>query len=64
MLIRAAIDNAWEKGLTRIELSVRIDNANAKALYERMGFQTEGIHRRANLVDSEYFDTCSMALLR
>ena len=64
MLIRAAIDKAWEKGLTRIELSVRIDNANAKALYERMGFQTEGVHRRAFLVDGDYFDSVAMALLR
>jgi ribosomal protein S18 acetylase RimI-like enzyme len=63
-LMQAAIGKAWEKGLTRIELTVRIDNTNAKALYERMGFQTEGVHRRANLVDGEYFDTCSMALLR
>ncbi len=64
MLIQAAIDTAWEKGLSRIELSVRIDNTNAKALYERMGFHTEGVHRQAFQVDGEYFDALSMALLR
>ena len=64
MLMQAAIDKAWEIGLTRIELGVRIDNLNAIALYERLGFQKEGVHRRANQVDGEYFDTCSMALLR
>jgi RimJ/RimL family protein N-acetyltransferase len=64
MLMQSAIDKAWDIGLTRIELGVRIDNLNAIALYERLGFQTEGIHRRGNLVDGEYFDTCSMALLR
>jgi RimJ/RimL family protein N-acetyltransferase len=63
-LMQAAIGKAWEKGLTRIELTVRVDNTNAKALYERMGFQFEGVHRRANQVDGEFFDTVSMALLR
>ncbi len=63
-LMQAAIGKAWLKGLSRIELTVRVDNSNAKALYESMGFQTEGFHRRANQVDGDYFDTVSMALLR
>ncbi|HEY2257422.1 MAG TPA: N-acetyltransferase, partial [Variovorax sp.] len=46
-LMHAAIAAAWAKGLTRIELSVRADNANAKALYEGLGFQTEGFMQRA-----------------
>jgi putative acetyltransferase len=60
----AAISKAWAKGLSRIELTVRTDNANAKALYERFGFVVEGINRRAFLVDGEFFDTCTMALVR
>lgn len=63
-LLRTAIDKAWAKGMTRIELSVRSDNLNAKALYERFGFQVEGIRRRASLVAGEYHDMVSMALLR
>jgi len=63
-LIEAGISKAWEKGLTRIELTVRTDNTKAKALYERFAFTVEGINRNAFLVDGEYFDTYFMALLR
>lgn len=63
-LLQAALEKAWAKGLSRIELTVRADNLNAKALYERMGFQIEGLNRRAFLVDGEFCDTYSMALLR
>ncbi len=63
-LMRAAIDGAWARGLTRIELSVRVENTNAKALYERFGFELEGVQRRAVRVDGEYSDNYAMALLR
>ncbi|WP_198088492.1 GNAT family N-acetyltransferase [Variovorax sp. E3] len=63
-LLRAAIDKAWARGLTRIELSVRADNLNAKALYEHMGFMHEGLQRHATLIDGIYHDAHAMALLR
>jgi ribosomal protein S18 acetylase RimI-like enzyme len=63
-LMQTTIAKAWLKGLSRIELTVRADNMNAKALYERMGFKTEGHNHRAFLVDSMFYDTYSMALLR
>lgn len=63
-LLCAALDAAWASGLTRVELSVRCDNAKAKALYERHGFATEGLLRRAFKVEGEYFDAVAMALLR
>ncbi|MES2073812.1 MAG: GNAT family protein [Pseudomonadota bacterium] len=63
-LMQAAIAQAWENGLTRIELIVRTDNHGAKHLYEKLGFQVEGIQRKANCVDGKYFDTYAMALLR
>jgi putative acetyltransferase len=64
LLLKAAIADAWARGLTRIELSVRADNANAKALYERLGFATEGLMRRATCVDGHCEDSYAMALLR
>lgn len=63
-LMRAAIDGAWARGLTRIELSVRADNANAQALYKRLGFEPEGLRRRSVRVDGQYHDSLAMALLR
>ncbi|MBS1208297.1 MAG: N-acetyltransferase [Proteobacteria bacterium] len=63
-LMAATLDKAWAKGLTRIELTVRCDNPNARALYDRFGFVAEGVRRRGNCIDGEYFDTLAMALLR
>jgi RimJ/RimL family protein N-acetyltransferase len=63
-LMKSAIDAAWATGLTRIELTVRVDNENAKALYERLGFIVEGLQRRSFRVDGSYEDSYSMALLR
>jgi RimJ/RimL family protein N-acetyltransferase len=62
-LMQAAIDRSWQRGLTRLQLTVRTDNLNARALYERFGFQHEGLHRRASLVDGIYHDLHAMALL-
>jgi ribosomal protein S18 acetylase RimI-like enzyme len=63
-LMEAAMAKAWAKGLSRIELTVRTDNTNAKVLYERFGFTVEDINRRAFLVDREFFDAYAMALIR
>jgi len=63
-LLQAAIDRSWARGLTRIQLTVRADNLNAKALYERFGFEHEGLVRRASLIDGVYHDAHAMALLR
>lgn len=63
-LMQSAIDAAWARGLSRIELSVRTDNTRAARLYERLGFEHEGIKRRACLVDGVYHDIRAMALLR
>lgn len=62
-LMRAAIAKAWSQGLTRIELTVRTDNHNARSLYERLGFEHEGVNRRAFRIDGQYFDCHAMALL-
>jgi putative acetyltransferase len=63
-LMRKAIESAWRRGFTRIELTVRADNARAIALYEQLGFESEGIHRNAFLVDGKYENILAMALIR
>lgn len=63
-LMAAAIEKAWRQGLTRIELTVRADNSNARALYERLGFEHEGLQRNGFRVDGDYIDSHAMALLR
>ena len=62
-LLRRTLDDAREKGFTRIELTVRTDNARAKKLYDRFGFGVEGICRRHMRVHGEYHDSWLMAWL-
>lgn len=62
-LLAAAIDKARTKGITRVELTVRVDNLNAKALYERFGFVVEGLQRNSTRVGGEYSHAWAMALL-
>ena len=63
-LMKTVIDAAWENEFTRIELSVREDNAAAIALYAQLGFQSEGLRRNAFRVDGEYENVAMMALLK
>lgn len=49
--------------ITRLELDVLVRNEAAITLYERLGFQREGVIRHALLRDSEYLDEFNMGLL-
>jgi putative acetyltransferase len=60
-LLRATLDAAATRGLTRIELVVRADNHAAIALYERHGFQLEGRLRGYLIVDDVAYDALQMA---
>lgn len=64
-LLGAIIDLAdnW-LNLKRLELSVYDDNARAIALYERFGFEREGLHRAYSWRDGAFVDAISMARLR
>ncbi len=63
-LLRACIDKAWIKGITRIVLEVREDNSRAIALYEKMGFKTEALMQKALRYDGIYFNALQMRLLK
>lgn len=64
-LVSAALDLAdrwWN--LKRLELWVYADNHRAIALYERFGFEREGLSRAYAFRDGAYVDTLAMARLR
>ncbi len=64
-LMAAAVEQAdrW-LALRRLELTVWSDNTRAIALYERFGFEREGLMRGYAWRDGEYVDAISMARLR
>lgn len=64
-LMEAVVDQAdrW-LNLRRLELTVYSDNARAIALYERFGFEREGLLRDYAWRDGAYVDAITMARLR
>lgn len=62
-LLRAAVRWSAAHGLHRVELTVMAHNTRAIALYERMGFVTEGRARECLLVDGQFVDELTMAML-
>ena len=62
-LIAATLDTAFSRGLTRIELVVRVDNIAAINLYRRHGFELEGRLRRYLVLDGQAYDAFQMARL-
>jgi ribosomal protein S18 acetylase RimI-like enzyme len=61
-LLRATLAAASARGIRRIELVVRADNAAAIKLYERHGFELEGRLRDYMIVDGTAHDALAMAL--
>lgn len=57
--------DAWakENQLKRLELTVMCPNKAARHLYEKSGFEIEGIKKCSMLVDGEYVDEYYMAKL-
>ncbi len=63
-MMREAIRVSRQKGLHRLALSVIADNRNAIKLYEKVGFQHEGLRREDYLgEDGKYHDMVDMGLL-
>jgi RimJ/RimL family protein N-acetyltransferase len=62
-LARTVVDEAKTKGFVRIELTVNPQNNNAIRLYEKLGFQHEGVMKAATYVDGEYRDVAMMAMV-
>jgi ribosomal protein S18 acetylase RimI-like enzyme len=62
-LLDAALRGAARRGLVRIELMVRADNVAAISLYQRAGFEMEGVLRDAARVDGKYYDLFLMSLI-
>ncbi len=62
-LIQRTLETARAAGLSRIELTVREDNKNAIALYEKVGFTAEGLQRNAFKLDGQYANVIMMAVL-
>ena len=62
-LIDATINDARSRGIVRIELTVHADNARAIALYNKVGFKTEGLLKDAVLIDGQYNDLILMAIV-
>lgn len=50
--------------LLRVELTVLEGNDHAKKLYERLGFEVEGIQRMSVVRDGRYVDEIAMARIR
>ena len=63
-LLAATIADAFEKGLTRIDLEVYAGNARAIALYKKFGVVDEGRKRHARCLDGVPEDSILMALLK
>ncbi len=64
-LIKALLDLAdnWLM-LVRVELDVYTDNTGAIRLYERLGFEPEGVLRKAAIRNGRYEDLLMMSRLR
>lgn len=47
--------------LIRLELTVYSENPDAKRLYERLGFEVEGIQKKASVLNGQYADLYMMS---
>jgi RimJ/RimL family protein N-acetyltransferase len=62
-LLEATVHRAREAGLTRVELEVFSSNVSAIRLYERSGFEHDGVHRHGRIIDGRVEDVLLMGRL-
>ncbi len=64
-MLREIIDLCRSAGFGRLELSVSVENSKAIRLYERVGFEKEGVLRKYTHLQNEnrYIDEVMMAVL-
>jgi RimJ/RimL family protein N-acetyltransferase len=62
-LMNALIDRARDQGIRRLELQVFVRNSPAIALYEKLGFVRDGLHKMAFLKQGVWVDEYTMALI-
>ncbi|WP_298439032.1 GNAT family N-acetyltransferase [uncultured Ferrimonas sp.] len=60
-LLQRAIEHAFSRGLTRLELEVFANNHAAIAMYQKLGFEIEGRKRFGRKIDQNYLDILLMA---
>jgi RimJ/RimL family protein N-acetyltransferase len=62
--LRLAVDYCWNHlNLSRIGLTVFENNDRAKRVYAALGFETEGVIRKAVFIDGRWLDVTIMSLL-
>ena len=62
-LLEALEGWAHSRGLHRLELTVDVDNRRAIALYEKCGFEREGVKRHSRRIGGRYSDELYMSKL-
>lgn len=61
-LMTTAISWAQQQGMSRLELTVVVDDQRAIGLYHKMGFRVEGLRRHSlHVADGQFVDEYSMA---
>jgi RimJ/RimL family protein N-acetyltransferase len=60
-LMQATLETAHFEGFVRVELTAHADNLRAIALYEKLGFQHEGLTRDSVCIDGRFVDSVVMA---
>lgn len=60
-MMKIAMENAREKGIEKLYLSVFSSNTSAINFYKKCGFETEGILKKQFIIDGRYLDEVYMA---